>query len=62
MSEALSKYTFLPWLRRGISTQIARTDDGTQQANAPRSMVTVGVSIGGGLAVQILIVRSWLPE
>jgi hypothetical protein len=48
MSEALSKYTFLPWLRRGISTQIARTDDGTQQANAPRSMVTVGVSIGGG--------------
>jgi hypothetical protein len=47
VSDELGKHTFLPWLRRGISTQIGRVDDGSA-SNELRSQVTVSVSVGPG--------------
>ena len=34
MSDPLGKYTFLPWLRQGISTQISATDGTSVQGHA----------------------------
>lgn len=46
MSDNLGAYTFLPWLRQGISTQISDLDDGTQVTL--RAAVHVDVTIDGG--------------
>src|SRR5258708_8523090 len=45
MSNDLGKYTFLPWLRQGISTQTSQAD-GTPVPL--RATVHVDVKIGGG--------------
>ena len=49
MSDELGTHTFLPWLRRGISTQLGRVDDGSASSE-PRSQVTVSVSVGPSTA------------
>ena len=45
MSDGLGKYTFLPWLRQGISTQLGQTDGAAVTGHAN---VQATVSIGGG--------------
>jgi hypothetical protein len=45
MSEP-ARYAFLPWLRRGVSTEIERRDD--DAAAAPRATIAVELTVEGG--------------
>jgi hypothetical protein len=54
------KYIFLPWLRRGASTQIARTD-GAAWPDQARAEFKIGVSFKGSLAVDPVALALYGP-
>jgi hypothetical protein len=45
-SDTLGRHTFLPWLRRGVGTRIARLDGDV--SGSARASLDVSVAIGGG--------------
>jgi len=51
MSDPLASYSFLPWLRRGLASQITRDDGSAANPAVPRASVAVGITFNADPAL-----------